>query len=261
MDHQVSVFIMDVSNSSVEDAGEELSEYLHYLEEKIASWTKGIVTTKVSHRFGDEVVVVASGFATAYTLAFYISRLWKFKDHKPYFGLSFGTIKQDISDINLETWIDPLMKHARNANDGLQQQGQNRAQFSFELNGLSKESVPGDYQLFSGQFEILINTILKLQHSQISEQTDIQSLVSSLVLILNQQNKVSNYIGRSPSTISSHMKIGKNDSIMDAFKEITAVLSSLEPIDQADSETNDKLQKNIKLVVANNLRNYFPANQ
>ena len=91
MTYPVSVFIMDVSNSSVEDIGGELSNYLHHLEERISIWTKDITTTKVIHRSGDEIVVVSSGYATAYTLAFYISRLWKFKDHKPYFGFRLAT--------------------------------------------------------------------------------------------------------------------------------------------------------------------------
>lgn len=270
MTNQVSVFIMDVSNSSAEDIGDELSKYLHYLKEKISSWTKGIIATKVIHRSGDEIVVVSTGYATAYTLAFYISRIWSFRDHKPYFGLSFGDIQQDVSDLNLETWIHPLMKHARNSNDILQQQEHNRHQFNLELGHFSGDSSnecsPVGYQLFSSQFETLLNTILRLQQNHIMEQTDIQSLVSSLFLILNQQNKVSDYMGRSPSTVSSHMKKGKNDAIIASFNDIVTVLNSLDTTNGLDTDTNpqvtnDKLQNNIKLIVGNNLHDYFPMNQ
>ena len=73
---------------------------------------------------------------------------------------------------------------------------------------LSEKSLEG-YHFFRSQFETLLNTILKLQQDQINEQTDIQSLVCSLFLILNQQNKVSHYLDRSASTVSSHMKKGK----------------------------------------------------
>ena len=263
MTNQVSVFIMDVSNSSVEDIGEELSEYLQHLEEKIASWTKGITTTKAIHRSGDEIVVISSGYATAYTLAFYISRIWKFNDHKPYFGLSFGDIQHDVSELNLETWIHPLMKHARNANDILQRQVQNRTQFNFELSDSSNEISQEGYQLFSSQFEILLNAILRLQQNQVIEQTDIQSLVSSLYLILNQQKKVSDYIGRSAPTVSSHMKKGKNDVIISAFNDIVTVLNSLHPTSEFDTETkpqviNHQLQNNIKMIVSNHVHDYFP---
>ena len=228
MTYQVSVFIMDVSNSSMEDIGDELSNYLHHLEERISIWTKDITTTKVIHRSGDEIVVISSGYATAYTLAFYISRIWKFKDHKPYFGLSFGDIQNDVSDLNIETWIHPLMKQARYSNDMLKQQEQHRAQFNFELDDFSSKKSLEGYHLFRSQFETLLNAILKLQQDQINEQTDIQSLVCSLFLILNQQNKVSHYLGRSASTVSSHMKKGKCDSIISAFTDIVNVLNSLQ---------------------------------
>ncbi len=251
MTYPVSVFIMDVSNSSVEDIGGELSNYLHHLEERISIWTKDIATTKVIHRSGDEIVVVSSGYATAYTLAFYISRIWKFKDHKPYFGLSFGDIHDDVSTLNIETWIHPLMKQARYSNDVLKQQEQNRDQFNFELDDFSSNKSLEGYHFFRSQFETLLNTILRLQQDQVNEQTDIQSLVCSLFLILNQQNKVSQYLGRSASTVSSHIKKGKSDHIISAFNDVVNVLNSLQPHNEVDSESiqqiiNNQLQNNIK---------------
>ena len=51
MTYPVSVFIMDVSNSSVEDIGGELSNYLHHLEKTISKWTNDITTTKVNPSF------------------------------------------------------------------------------------------------------------------------------------------------------------------------------------------------------------------
>ena len=261
MTYPVSVFIMDVSNSSKDDIGDELSTYLHHLEERISIWTKEIATTKVIHRSGDEIVVVSSGYATAYTLAFYMSRIWKFKDHKPYFGLSFGDIQDDVSTLNIETWIHPLMKQARYANDILKQQEQNRLQFNFELDDFSSNKSLVGYHLFRSQFETLLNAILKLHQDQINEQTDIQSLVCSLFLILNQQNKVSHYLGRTPSTVSSHMKKGKCEHIIGSFNDIVKVLNSLHPESERNQqEINNQLQNNIKLIVNNDLYHYFPIN-
>lgn len=259
MNYPVSVFIMDVSNSSVEDIGGELSNYLHQLEERISMWTKDIATTKVIHRSGDELVVVSSGYATAFTLAFYISRIWKFKNHKPYFGLSFGEIHDDVSALNIETWIHPLMKQARYANDSLKQQEQNRSQFNFELDNFSSNKSLEGYHLFRSQFETLLNAILSLQQDQINEQTDIQSLVCSLFLILNKQNKVSHYLGRTASTVSSHMKKGKCDDIINAFTDIVSVLNSLQAHSKSNQQViNNQLQNNIKQIVSNNLHDYFP---
>lgn len=265
MTYQVSVFIMDVSNSSDEDIGDELSNYLSFLEEKITIWTRGIATTKVIHRSGDEIVVISSGYATAYTLAFYMSRIWKFKNHRPYFGLSFGDIQTDVSSLDIETWIHPLMKQARYSNDKLKLQDQNRIQFNFELDNFSNKQTGEGYHLFRNQFETLLNAILRLQQDQINEQTDIQSLVCSLFLILHQQNKVSNYLGRSASTVSSHMKKGKCENIISAFTDIVNVLNSLQAHSEIDSKSNqqvinNQLQNNIKIIVNNNLENYFPNN-
>lgn len=258
MTYPVSVFIMDVSNSSKEGVGGELSSYLQHLEERIDVWTKDIVDTKVIHRFGDEIVVVGSGYATAYTLAFYISRLWPFKDHKPYFGLSFGNVQDDVSTLNIETWVHPFMKQARYANDMLKKQEQTRDQFYFELADFLNEKTFEGYHFFRGQFETLLNAILKLQQDQINEQTDIQSLVCSLFIILNQQNKISHFLERSASTVSSHMKKAKCESIMGAFNNVIKVLSSLQPESEHKQQViNELLQQNIKRVVNDQLDEYF----
>lgn len=250
--NEVSVFIMDVSNSSKENIGNELSEYLRQLKISIAEWTQNIGVTKISHRAGDELVVVSSGYASAYTLAFHISRIWKFTDHKPYFGLSFGDIQEDLSTINIETWIHPLMKQARNANDYLKKQ-QNRLLFRFALPSLSDEQ---GFTVFSKQFETLINTSLTLKQEQINEQTEIQSLVCSLYLMLGQQNRVSQYLERTTATISHHVKQGKTRVILNAFYDIVKVLDSFDT--QNKHHLTDKLQTNIKHNVVNHLHDYFP---
>lgn len=259
MAYPVSVFIMDVSNSSKEGIGGELSNYLHHLAKEINIWTQDITETKVRHRAGDEIVVATSGYATAYILAFYINQIWPFKEHKPYFGLAFGNIQNAIPTINIETWIHPLMKQARHANDILKQQKQNRDQFSFELtNSLQKKSFEEDH-FFRSQFETLLNAILKLQQDQMNDQTNTQSLVCSLFLILNQQNKIAHYLDRSASTVSSHLKKGKYESIMDAFNDIVKVLTSLELKSIYNSElTHEQLQQNFKRMISDRLTDYFP---
>lgn len=252
MGNQVSVFIMDVSNSSKEDIGNELSDYLQDLQISIAYWTQYITTTKVAHRAGDELVVVSNGFASTYILAFYLSRIWKYTDHPPYFGLSFGNIEGNLNDINIETWIHPLMKQSRLANDFLKNQ-QKRMQFRFEL--APRKDASG-FEVYSREFATLLNTSLSLKQEQINEQTEIQSLVCSLYLMLGQQNKVSEYLGRTKSTISSHMKNGKADVILDTFYNIVDVLNSLE-MGPVNNQT-EELQLNIRQNVNNRLQVYLP---
>ncbi|AOV07736.1 hypothetical protein [Sporosarcina ureilytica] len=252
MSNKVSVFIMDVSNSSEINAGGKLSKYLQDVVINLKDWVGKEFQVHVSHRAGDELVVVASGYASTYTLAFYLSRIWKFPEHKPYFGLSFGEIDDDIDSLNIETWIHPLMKQARVANELIKKQ-QNRVQFRFELHGTPDKS---GFEIFNKQFETLLNTSLTLNQEQINEQTDIQSLVCSLYLIVGQQNKVSQYLGRSTSTISSHIKNGKADMILNAFYDIAHVLESLEEND-GEGQSN-KLQTNIRKNIITRLHDYFP---
>lgn len=252
MSNPISVFIMDVSNSSHNHIGNELSAYLQELQESIIHWTKPLPTVKVTHRAGDELVVVSEGFASAYIIAFYISRIWRYPDNPPYFGLSFGFIEDQLCELDIETWIHPLMKQARIANDFLKKQ-QNRMQFRFELTSTVNENKFDTYQ---NEFKKLLNTSLTLQQEQINEQTTIQSFVFSLYLILGQQNKVSEYLNRTKATISSHMKNGKTDIILATFDTIVDVLNALEK--KTSSHITDELQMKIKQDVNNHVHIYLP---
>lgn len=243
MDNSVSVFIMDVSDSTKHQMANELSDYLQQLQEMIRSWSTDQTPIQVIHRAGDELVVVSKGFATAYMIAFYICRIWKYPNHPPYFGFSFGYTRESFDEINMETWIHPLMKHARYANDMLQDE-QNRRQFRFAL-------TPAELVL-----EKLFNTTLTLQQELINELTHMQSFVFSLYMILGQQNKISTYLNRSKSTISIHMKNGKIDVIMQSFYTFVDVLNTLD--DTETSKNSSELERRIKQHINRNMQTYLP---
>lgn len=248
---QISIFIMDISGSSNTPSGEELSDYLDQLKKSIEKWTENTMGTKVSHRAGDELAVICEGTAAAYALAFYISRLWKFKDFPPYFGISFGEVEDDLNSIDINTWIHPLMKHARNANDYLKQQ-KHKGTFHFELPAVSNiEHVPA----WNEAFQRLINSNMTLSEELMESQTDIQSLVCSLYLILAQQNKVSDYLQRTTATISHHMKQGRTQIVLDAFHDMIKVLSAFSG--EVDGLAVDQLQENIKEDASQQLDAYF----
>lgn len=247
MTNEISVLIADVSEFSKEEMGNELSNYLQQLKVNIAFWTQNIGTTKISHQSGDQLVIVSQGYATAHILAFYINQIWKYKEHPPLFGLSFGNIEEDLNSINIDTWIHPLIKQARKAKNDLKKK-KNKIQFRYALLDSEKESI-----------ETLLNTSLTLQQEHMNGQTEIQSLVLSLYLILGQQNKVSQYLGRTTSTISSHMKQGKTEMILNTFSDIIKALNSLQR--SRDPLLIDQLQLNIKQSVKSFLHNYFPADQ
>lgn len=243
MDHSISVFIMDVSDSTKHQIPHELSDYLHQLQEMIHSLPTNQTPIQVIHRAGDELVVVAKGFATAYLIAFYICRIWKYPKHLPYFGLSFGHTKESFDEINMETWIHPLMKQARNANEILQKE-QNRHPFRFEL-------APTELVL-----EKLFNTTLTLQQEIINEQTNIQSFVFSLYMIFGQQNTISEYLDRTKSTISTHMKNGKIDIIRQSFHTFVDVLNTLDS--NASKEDAAEFEMNIQQHIKHNIQTYLP---
>lgn len=252
MNYPISIFILDVSNSSSEKMGEELTVYLDELVDWITNWTKNNGQIKIKHRSGDEIIFVGSDYSTAYTIAFFVSRVWKYKDHMPYFGLSFGDIDKELKEVNIEKWIHPLIKQARYAND-LLKQAQNRPQFKFELDQFYPVDVNNSfpYNLFRNEFEKLINTLLNLQQKFIRNQTDIQALVCSLYLLLGKQKAIGKLLGRTAPTISSHIKNGNSVEILDTFSGIISILQSLQEkayLENASNpqETSEKLTNSIR---------------
>lgn len=70
MNHPISIFILDVSNSSSAEIGEELTNYLDEMVASINVWTKEFGHCKVKHRAGDEIIFAGYGYSTAYIIAF-----------------------------------------------------------------------------------------------------------------------------------------------------------------------------------------------
>lgn len=259
MNYPISLFILDVSNSSVEEEiGEELTQYLDQLVDWIISWTKEIGHIKVKHRSGDEIIFVGYGYSTAYMIAFYISRIWKYSKHKPYFGLAFGDIDKDLSEIDIEKWIHPLVKQARYANDLLKQE-QNRPQFKFELD----QFYPGNpfrYNDFRYEFETLMNTLFILQQKYIWNQTEIQEQVCSLYLILQKQKDIAKLLRKTPPTISSHFKKGNSEEILHTFTEINNILNSLQKkayLDMRPKETSEQLNASIRIHLKEKIESFI----
>ncbi|MFF2445724.1 hypothetical protein ACFVSW_01390 [Neobacillus sp. NPDC058068] len=255
----ISIFILDVSNSSAENMGDELTLYLDEMVKWITIWTENNGQVKVKHRAGDEIIFVGNGYSTAYIIAFYVSRIWKYRNHKPYFGLSFGDIDRELAEVDIETWIHPLIKQARYANDLLKQE-QNRPPFKFELDQfyLGDRNIPVLYNQFRYEFETLFNTILQLQHTLIKEQTNIQELVCSFYLILQQQKAVGELLGKTAPTISSHFKKGKSEEVLRTFHGLINVLNSLQKntiqgIADNPMETAERLHDSIRSHLKDNI--------
>ncbi|MEH7749170.1 hypothetical protein V7659_29795 [Neobacillus drentensis] len=229
MNVPISIFILDVSNSSTPKMGEKLTVYLDEVVDWITCWTEDLGPIQIKHRAGDEIIFVGPGYSTAYTIAFFVSRVWKYKEHMPYFGLAFGDIDKEVKEVDLEKWIHPLVKQARYANDLIKQE-KNRMLFKFELDQFypneANDSLP--YHQFRNEFETLINALLHLQLKFIQNQTDIQEIVCTLFLILKQQKVIGKILGRTAPTISSHFKKGNSEEILDTFSKVISILHSLQ---------------------------------
>ncbi|MDR0137606.1 hypothetical protein RFW18_07575 [Metabacillus idriensis] len=242
--HPASIFIMDIQNSSAEGIGEELSAYLEKMVKWIKTWTTEEVIVK--HRRGDEVILIANGYSAAYVIAHFISVIWKLRDNPPYFGVSFGDINRELQEIDIETWIHPMIKLAREANESLKKEGADRAQFRFHLN-------ENRYEI-----QVLINSLLVLRQKIMNEQTDIQRMVFSLYEIFRQQRKISGILSKSPSTISSHFKKGSGEELEMIFANLTAVTNSLQQKEFPDShQALTELQQSIRNHLQKNISEWY----
>lgn len=242
----VSVFIMDVTKSSSAGSGEELSNYISLLETRINNWYDNNRAVQVKHRSGDELILLAEGYSSAFITAFYISFLWKFQKNLPYFGLAYGCLDQKVGEIDIEKWIHPLVKHARNANDHLKKQ-KDRETFCFEIH--NRES----------SLQTLMNGMLSLQHVLRTEQTEVQRLVCSLYLIYGKQNSVAQLLGRSAPTIYSHYKKGHCEQVLRSFHEIVSVLDAAQTSDfpGMENEQVNPLEESIRTNIKSQVEDIF----
>lgn len=253
----VSIFIMDVSKSSAVSSGEELSAYLSEIEKYIKRWFQDYDSIQISHRSGDELIFLANGFSTAFVTAFFITRLWKFENNQPYFGLAFGSMSQSVESIEIEKWVHPLANLARIANDSLKNDHKSRGSFLFQT-ALSPR-VQG-LEFTTAEIGTLLNGMLKLQQALKDQQTDIQRLVCSLYSVYKRQNVVSEFLGRSAPTIYSHFKKGHCELILNSYREIADVLDSLQSKQFADSTSNrsEMLESRIRNHIMDEVNQIFP---
>ncbi|MCM3616061.1 hypothetical protein M3936_00565 [Sutcliffiella horikoshii] len=244
MKKPVSIFIMDVTNSSKN--WNEITEYLEEIEGMAKMWTRGLPNAKVKHRLGDELVGIFDHFSSAYTLAFYISQFWKYREQPPYFGITFGMVDEDIKQINLDKWNHPLMGLARTANENIKQSVQRTSMVLLPENELlSKPSLD------------MGNLLLTYQDKLMSEQTELQHLITMLFSILDEQKAIAKLVNKSPSTISSHYKKGNCEIILKTLKILQETLDHLEAaaIGNYPHNITKELTKTIKNQLHQNINN------
>ncbi|UOE96206.1 transcriptional regulator [Alkalihalobacillus sp. LMS39] len=235
MERPISIFLMDVSNSTSKNNWNEMTNYLNKLEKVIREWTKGCIFSFVKHRKGDEILFVAEGYTTAYIIAYYIKLFWKYTEQPPYFGVTFGDIDEDPCTIDIETWNHPLFKKARNALETEKSSGRSI--------GISVHLHPNFYYspLEIENFESTLNLFIELQCTLVEEQTNAQRMVCLLYSLLNEQKKIANLLQKTPATISNHLKKGKAKLIIKTYYHI------LQQINKEEIKTAMNIKEQIVL--------------
>ncbi|WP_404433264.1 hypothetical protein [Sutcliffiella horikoshii] len=247
MKQPISIFMMDVTNSSKN--WDEITSYLGEVEGFVKRWTRGLPHAQVRHRLGDEIVGLFDHYSTAYTVAFYISQIWKYKEQPPYFGITFGTVDTSLQQIDLDKWNHPLMRQARLANEKIKHSSQRSSMLL----------LPGEATIEDTSLE-MANLLLSYQHKFMSDQTSLQQLISSLYAILDEQKAIARLVNKSPSTISSHYKKGNCEIILNTLYTLQETLDKLEAnsfgnqphnITQELTQTiKNELHKNIDAIIS-----------
>ncbi|MEC2078535.1 hypothetical protein [Metabacillus fastidiosus] len=252
MKQPVSIFIMDVTNSSDESHWIELSNYLQQWENHISNWCNDTIPFIVSHRRGDEILFIGKYLFSAYTVAYAISQHWKYDNHKPYFGLSYGFIDEDIEGIDIEIWNHPLIKKAKKASENIKTDKKRKRNILFGAEEQKDVINKTD----------IINLLLENQQALLENQSENQKLIYSLYSIFNEQKKIAQLLNKTQATISTHYKRGKCELLNENYDKIQKILGCYETAEEAvDKETLlaiDSLNSSIQTNLKKNLTQIYP---
>ncbi|MCL6442888.1 MAG: hypothetical protein K6T83_05420 [Alicyclobacillus sp.] len=216
-----SVFILDVTDSKSISPPSLLTQYLRDMVSWLRELSKSIPgSIALTHRFGDEILLVARGFETAYILAFYIMMTWPFSQ-RPYFGISFGDLLTEFPTSEaLETWNSPVVKWARVASDRLKQEKPMYRQWL--LFGHDPEATTGDAEIIQ-----VLNEYAMIQDRFIKSQHEAARLASSLYTISGIQEWVAKQLQKDPSTISRQIRHSDIDLLLAVKKRIVKILKGV----------------------------------
>jgi len=257
MKKAISLFIMDVTSSTKHENRNELSEYLSIWEDILNSLENDNpdFTIKVNYRMGDEILLVADDYATAYLIANYMFYLWKYPKNRPYFGLSNGVINDSIEDIDLEKWNHPLIKEARLANDSIK----NTKHRQQAIKVYENKNLLSDKKI--------INHILKLQYYLAEKQTKKQKEITGLYMLYGAQNTLATLLNKTTATISNQFTSGATSLIIESIEQLQEMLM-LEQFETHNSLGNlvlkerlNSLQENLRKVLIKNINKITELNK
>ncbi|MDG5788597.1 hypothetical protein QA612_14015 [Evansella sp. AB-P1] len=259
MTNPVSIFIMDVSDSTSKNNWEEISTYLDELEDWINTFVCPVAKSIVKHRRGDEIIFIGEHYVTAYTVANVINHIWKYPQQSPYFGITFGNIEKSIASIDIETWNHPLIKKAREANERIKYSNEKLSVLFYLDNDYIVDNKVVNSNVPHNETENLFNLLMEMEYNLRKNQTELQKLICDLHFIYEKQNVVANLVKKSPATISSHFKKGNSKLILKTVAQVQQTINSYEKFgnDKELSHFTKALVKSMKINIGENLPNFI----
>jgi len=189
----IGLFIMDVSGSTAQGNTDEVRHKLQQLEKAINQWTQSLNRRYVNFRMGDELFFVCDSPGDMLIIAYYIKLSWPLKSQTLKFGLSIG--ESELPEANFEHWNAPIIKKARQALENIKTNDQ------VDLY-LSAENVS------------MINHVLFYYMTDIlHHHTDIQREILLMSLAIPIQRELAHEMGKSFSTVSTHLKKARSKQL------------------------------------------------
>lgn len=250
MKRYISVFIMDVSSSSSEDNWNEITDYLQEWENHLDIWCENIITAKVSHRRGDEILFVGDHCFSAYTIAHYMNLYWKFTEQRPYFGLSHGSVSENIEQLDIEIWNHPLIKQARSQNEKIKRDRDRKITMRF-ADELDSHAIISTADVLN----LLVENQLVLQQNQ----SENQKLVYALYSIYREQKQIAGLLNKTPSTISTQFKRGRGELLQKNFDQIQKLLGLEEGSEAEDFNRIQLLISDLNASICTHLKKSVPS--
>ncbi|MFD1675078.1 hypothetical protein [Alicyclobacillus fodiniaquatilis] len=215
----VSIFMMDVTDSTHFESPRELDRYLKQIVSWISRWTEGEIQARVKNRYGDEILFVSEHFFTSYVVAYFIKQIWRYDNHPPIFANTYGMIEESLHTIeDIDTWNHPLFKNARNAMDKLKKDKRERPWFMTEAEDYLEDSL----------FARMHDTILYYQDRIFKNHSPQQRIASALYTVCDTQQEVATILHRTPANISKLLSKADSDALNRTFEIVRDIYLRLE---------------------------------
>ncbi|MGZ9848991.1 helix-turn-helix domain-containing protein [Macrococcus psychrotolerans] len=183
----LSIFIMDVSNSTQLNNTDDISKALEGMTESIEQWTQSLNFSYINYRMGDELFFVSDCTHATLLISYYIKLLWPYKSQPVKFGIAAGN--EEVPKRHIEHWNSKLTKAARN-----------------NLERIKKSDISDFYVTIEATDMSLYNDVLFPYLTEIVQNHSLlQQAIFQQSLYIDTQKEIAQLNNKSVSTISEHL--------------------------------------------------------